>query len=468
MIDRPGNKIKRITAVRNLNKPVAFSRLKEIAQLPDVYSIVALGDLGDPRTETPITVGIATKDIIYPQFCSNIVNCGICILKTDWHEEDVDESFFEHILEKITTDFNYCPLKITREELVDICLYGVEAIVKKHNLQKQILDRIENNGSMFDSPDNISIYESVPRWFFLLPSHRKIYFPNLGGNHFLEFQSVEDVVDETHAKNLGLVKGQIVLMLHTDYRFTSRLNWQYFPRLKMKDLSLYERLIYQSSKIAFQFINKQGVLKFSERWKLYFEDNNNYFKAVDTRSREGQRVVNALNVAMNYGYAARLAFFVYLKNLFSNLSDRPSNLELIWDVAHDSIQKEKINGKEYWIARKATSKVVPGKPAIVAGSYNMSSCLGIGLDGGDEYLKSYDHGSENVINHLEKTGKLGYTEDFTLKYKLGRNQSWDQVRKEKVRHRDSLPIKLLIDSLSTNNLVQPVVWLKPIVNLKMK
>jgi len=137
------------------------------------------------------------------------------------------------------------------------------------------------------------------------------------------------------------------------------------------------------------------------------------------------------------------------------------------DVAHDSIQKDEtlLCGEDTWIHRKGACQIIPDKPVVIAGSYNMNSFLGIGLKANEnhkKYLNSYDHGSSYITEYYQEQNKLESSEGYTRRYFLNN----DLV--SEVKHVKPTPVEYITNSLIEKGLIKPVAWLKPIANYKVK
>lgn len=433
----------------------ALGRVEHIARLPGVEKVVLFSDLHQGEQETPVSIAVAFEETIYPQLSSNVINCGMSLSRTDLRKTDLQPDVLQKLAERLSPSgcaLHGAAYKPTRDDIESMLRRGAEYVVEKWNLSPDVLRHIENGGNMFaHNAPAYSVREIVPSWVLGRESlHRNLPLPSLASNHFIEFQIVDEVIDKRIAEEWGIVKGQIVVFMHGDYPFTSVLNWHYANRLRLRGQSFGVRSKYHMSRALFHLLhgNAAGILR---------HGRGGLFTGFKLSSESGKRLVDAMYMAMNYAYANRLLTMLYLRDMLGALVGRTIDTELVWDVAHDSIQEE--DGQ--WIARKGVGKVVSGKPVLVAGSYNMNSFLGRGLSSAREHLYSYDHGCSRVIEHYRSQGGLTKREAYTARYNV-----MSGMYRDDVQHLDDKPIRSVVENLSKNKILEPVAWLRPIVNFK--
>lgn len=437
----------------------AKERIKEIAKLSHVTKIVGLCDLHQDKQEAPTSLAVASKRFIYPELTSNVINCGMSLINTDIDEHNLNKEFYNKMYKQLLMKNKLDDYYLSKSEIIEILYKGVDYIIDKYDMPISVKENMENGGRIKCNKNNI--YCSVPPWILNRQILKNDPFINFKGNHFIEFQKVAKVDDESIAKKWNLKKGQIMILVHGDYSFTKILNWHYFPRIKESEKAFLLRKMLFFSKIFFHlYFNLQNTnnTTLKETLAIYF-DANRTFTSVDSLSMEGERYLQAVIFSMNYAYANRLLFMVYLEQCIKKAYANNFNLNLLWDVAHDSIQNEIYNDSKNWITRKGAAKIYENKPVIIAGSYNMNSFLGIGLGNGEDYLNSYDHGSSYLIKEMSQYNKE--KSNTSLLFKLSR-----EGQAVKVKHIESTPIKLLTDILQKNKLVRPIAWLEPIANYK--
>jgi release factor H-coupled RctB family protein len=150
-----------ITSDRNWLESAALRQLESIAKYPGVIRVTGLPDLHAGRT--PVGLAVVSEKHIYPYLIGNDIGCGMALFKT-----------------------------------------GLP-------LRKFKLEKWENQLAQDRDYGDRSVANPFPE---VAP------FPNLGtlggGNHFLEFQKVEEMIDPSVVP--GLNKDEVLLLVHTGSR----------------------------------------------------------------------------------------------------------------------------------------------------------------------------------------------------------------------------------------------------------
>jgi len=285
---------------------------------------------------------------------------------------------------------------------------------------------------------------------------------NFGGNHFLEVQVVDDLLDADAARRWGLERGQVVVMYHLGPGpFSGTLLHHYSRRAK-----LYGRRVplYFFSKLLFHYAQRQPRGDLRRKWALHFRSNR--WTPLPDSSEEGMLFRSALAMATNFGYAYRLATVRAIRDGLHESISPDVRAELFCDIAHNGIFRETVDGEDVWVARHNACRLEPGKPAIVAGSYDVPSYLGIGLDGLDGRHGSYDHGAGTLIEEHRRTDRLRKSSGSVFKHVMTRGASGELVSRQEIPLRSSEPVDRLLDCLERERIVRPAVRLRPLGNLK--
>ena len=170
-------------------------------------------------------------------------------------------------------------------------------------------------------------------------------------------------------------------------------------------------------------------------------------------------------MATNFGFAYRLATVrAIMDGLLETVSPQVRT-RLFCDVAHNGIYEEP-RGEGTWVARHNSCRLATGQPAIVAGSYDIPSYLGIGLDGMDGRFHSYDHGAGNIIDHYREASLLGPGDGSVLRLRMTRGRQAQIIGEKEAPGRSAEPIERLMSCLEHHRVVRPVIRLRPIANLK--
>ena len=152
---------------------------------------------------------------------------------------------------------------ITRVIFNDVVHNGVEAVIRAGFGEKSDLEYIEEEGKL-EGADISAVSEEAQK-------RGEEQLGTLGGgNHFIEIQKVEEILEENLAEKLGLFKGQLVVMIHTGSRgFGHQIATDY-------------------TKILWEAAKKYGV-----------EVPEKGLAAVPIKSKEGQNYYKAMAAAVN-------------------------------------------------------------------------------------------------------------------------------------------------------------------------
>lgn len=449
------------------------ARLAELVELPYVRHIAAMPDLHYKTTmESPSSCAVATKDVVVPQFSSASLNCGMSVVTTSLRPDQLTDEFLRSFYDQLNRGYWIRVInkfgiarsryELTRDELRQVYLRGARALAQKYRLDEQTLAHIEHGGSLLTEEQiaTIDLDRVVPA-----PASAKSRF-NLGlgfaGNHFLEFQIVDEVLEAAAAERWGLKAGQVVLMYHTGPGIASTMLGRYYAGPRLKD-SPSRRQDYYKKKMEFHMRHPDAAASREERMQNYFGEGLN---ADSPFTAEGQRLLSSMAIAMNYGYAYRAATFARVRDALADLAN-DRTVRLVYDSSHNSIQRDTIQGEELWVHRHNACRVLPGDPAIISGYNNTNSFLGIGLPGAEASLFTVDHGAGETIKRWEKSGwtvpdKRFQTKRYVFKHGL-RNEEY---RTSTVDHIKSEAVDLVVNTLHEAGIVAPVVRLRPVASLK--
>ena len=445
------------------------ARLAEVARLPFVSSVLGLPDRHQKGSmEVPSSIGIATRGVIVPEFTSVAVNDGMGVVVTDLTEQDLTPERIQalflrigshsagHVLERNRYSLDAATL---RRVLVD----GGRAVAPRYDLDPSYADRMENGAriALPGDPERC-IRECVPPALLnahLVASEMGL---NFGGNHFLEVQVVDDLPDGALAARWGLRAGQVVVMYHLGPGpFSGNLLHHWSRRTK---LDAQRAPAYFLSKLAFHYGQRFGKGSLTGKWGAHFRSNGWTPLAED--SEEGRSFNAAMAMAMNFGYAYRLATVRAIVDGLREAVSPRVRTSLLCDISHNSITEETVAGERQWVARHNACRLSPGQPTLVAGAWDVPSYLGIGLSDSNGTMHSYDHGGGHLIEAARAEGRLQPTEQAVTRVRMTRGRKAQVTRVRTVPVMKPGPLDSLMHKLAEHHLMRPVVRLRPLGNLK--
>jgi tRNA-splicing ligase RtcB len=195
------------------------------------------------------------------------------------------------------------------------------------------------------------------------------------GNHFLEVQVVEEIVDEAAARVMGLEKGGICVMIHSGSR----------------------GLGYQVCDDALASVRKAPA-------KYGIELPDRQLACAPVHSAEGQQYLSAMRCAANYAWANRQLLMWQTREIFAEVFGRSweaLRMTLIYDVAHNIAKMEEhaVEGRRRLLCvhRKGATRAFPaghaelpeayrsiGQPVIIPGDMGRASWVLVGQPGSME------------------------------------------------------------------------------------
>jgi RNA-splicing ligase RtcB len=463
-----GQKVK-ILSIGDHPAPRAAEELTRIAGLSYVDSVLALPDLHmKDHMEVPSSIAITTRDVIVPEFTSVAVNDGMGIVTTTLRSDEITPGQVHQFFRRINSHsaayrFDMNRYSLSPEELQRTLLEGARAVIGKYGLRGEILEKMEGGGCIpLPDGDHTSVSEVVPLHLLRSRLSRAEMGLNFGGNHFLEVQVVDQILDRQVAARWGLEQGQVVVMYHLGPgSFSGVLLHHYSRRSKLRRSRI---PLFFLSKLLFHFVQKLGDGAAPTKWALHFRRNG--WTPFPAKSEEGVLLRRAITMAINVGFAYRLATVGAIQDALHEALSPHIHADLLWDISHNSLCEETLAGECTWVARHNACRLVPGKPTIVAGSSDVPSYLGIGLDGAGGRFHSYDHGAGNIIDKYRTSGRLRRENNSVVRFVMTRGRNAKLVKCEEVPGYSSEPIDRLMECLESNQIMRPVARLRPIGSLK--
>ncbi|MFT5091836.1 MAG: tRNA-splicing ligase RtcB, partial [Porticoccaceae bacterium] len=265
--------------------------------------------------------------VISPGGVGYDINCGVRLLRSNLFYQDVKP----HMERLVDTLFKNVPAgtgrkgkyRFSEPELRQLMGEGVPFLKGRGLATDDDIEFTEARGCLAGAePDNVSD-RAIERG--------RSQCGTLGsGNHFLEVQVVEAVVDEEAAEAMGLAKDMICVMIHSGSR----------------------GLGYQVCDDALRLL--RGV---PERYGIELPDRQLACAPVD--SPEGSHYVGAMRAAANYAWCNRQLLMWQAREVFEKVfseSWQSLNMGLVYDVAHNiaKFEEHRIDAvdKKVWVHRK--------------------------------------------------------------------------------------------------------------------
>src|SRR5262249_26363487 len=282
------------------------------------------------------------------------------------------------------------------------------------------------------------------------------------GNHFLEVQVIDRILDAGVAARWGFEAGEVVVMYHLGPGpFGATLLQHYSRRLKVPRSRLPLFLV---SKLLLHYVQRVGRGDVSRKWGFHFRHNRRTPFAA--QSEEVRLVRQAIAMAINYGYGYRLATLRAIADGLRETVSPDLPVELFCDISHNGVAERRDGDGLSVVARHNACRLEGGQPTIVAGAHDVPSYLGIGGDHVDERLSSYDHGAGHLIDCYRDAGRLPVGSGAVARFRMSRGRAARFLRRAQLPVRSSEPIDRLMDCFERHDMMRRVIRLRPLGNLK--
>ncbi|OGD49088.1 RNA-splicing ligase RtcB [Candidatus Bathyarchaeota archaeon RBG_13_46_16b] len=350
-----------------------LEQCSNVTHLPGIYKYAITLPDGHEGYGFPIG-GVAATDydegVISPGGVGYDINCGVRLLTTNFSEQDVRPK----LVQLANTIFENVPcglgsrrkdLRVTLGDLERIATEGVSWAIAQGLGWRDDAEHCEELGCMKNAnPNKVSATAK---------SRGLQQVGTLGsGNHFLEIQKVDKILDTKTAKTFGIDhEGQVTVMIHCGSRgFGHQICSDY--------LQVMERAV--------------------GKYKIELPDRE--LACAPGKSKEAEDYYQAMACAVNYAFANRQAIMHWVRQSFKQVfKEDPERfgLKLVYDVAHNiaKIETHEVDGeqKKVWVHRKGATRAFPpgnpeiprdyssaGQPVLIPGSMGTSSWLLVGTE----------------------------------------------------------------------------------------
>jgi tRNA-splicing ligase RtcB (3'-phosphate/5'-hydroxy nucleic acid ligase) len=266
-----------------------------------------------------------------------------------------------------------------RDQLERVLLGGSRYAVEQGHGTKRDLDRCEDGGAVDDADPGQVSARAMERGLQQVGS--------LGsGNHFLEVQAVDDVLDEPAAAAFGLRRGQVCVMIHTGSR------------------GLGHQICTDHVRVMERAMAGYGITV-----------PDRQLACAPVESAEGRAYLGAMAAAANYGRANRQLLAAAASRVFERAAGGP--LQLVYDISHNlaKIEEHEVDGerRRLCVHRKGATRALPpghrelpsdlrdvGQPVLIPGSMGTASYVLRGVIGGGAFASTC-HGAGRVQSRTQ-------------------------------------------------------------------
>lgn len=281
------------------------------------------------------------------------INCGVRLLKSQITFKDIKpylQKLAKHLFFEIPAGVGKAKdIKLGTDQLNKILNKGSQAVIAEGYGDKIDISYIEEYGKLSNADPSL-LSENAKR-------RGEKQLGTIGaGNHFVEIERVDEIFDKEIARNFGLFKNQVTILIHTGSRGLGH-------------------------QVATDYIHKVSYAM----TKYGITAPNKDIASVPFSSIEGKEYFNAMASAANFAFANRQIISYDVRRVWKNiLGDSGGKLSLLYDVSHNSakIEKHIINNRaeKVIVHRKGATRAFEDQPVIIPGSMGTASYVLIGTN----------------------------------------------------------------------------------------
>jgi len=401
--------------------------------------------------------GVAATDfhhgVISPGGVGFDINCGVRLLGSTLDRDDVTPK----IRELVNQLFRDVPSGTGSEgtvpcsfaELDDVLERGAAWVVERGFGELADLEFCEESGAMRGA-DAGKVSDRAKQ-------RGRTQLGTLGsGNHFLEVQYVEKILEPEIAEAFGLHVNQVVVLIHCGSRGLGHQVCTDF--LKMMNEAM-------------------------PRYSISLPDRQ--LACVPLRSPEAKEYLAAMAAAANFAWANRQAITHFTRGAFRRIFGDAVRLRVVYDVAHNMAKREhhRVAGedREVVVHRKGATRSFPagspelpaaykdaGQPVLIPGSMGTASWVLVGTDRAmEETFGTVCHGAGRAMSRTAaKRGRDVRTETKKLEDQgiILRSETRDGILEEiPEAYKD---VDAVVDVVHNAGLARKVARLRPMGVIK--
>jgi tRNA-splicing ligase RtcB len=357
--------------VEAISEDRSLEQLQNVATLPGIVeAALAMPDIhqgyGFPVGTVAATGG--GDAVISPGGVGYDINCGVRLLAAPFTAEELGErrrALVQQIGRSVPAGAGReGATSLSANSLEQVLRQGPAALLERgDSYADDDLERTESRGCLPGADTRAVSERALARGGGQLGT--------LGsGNHFIEVQRVEHVLEAQGAEAYGLAEGQVTILIHSGSRgLGHQICTDYVKRM---DASL-------------------------ARYGIALPDRQ--LSCAPLASAEGRDYLAAMAAAANFAWANRQAIAGRIREAIATAvgPDQARETRQVYDVAHNVAKMESYGGRELCVHRKGATRAFPpgsseipldyrsvGQPVFIPGSMGTSSFVLAGRAGAIE------------------------------------------------------------------------------------
>ncbi len=323
------------------------------------------------------------------------INCGVRLLLTPFTTSEISgkmdrllSSIYDHVPVGLGGESR---VKLEFEDVDRILKDGVQWAVENGYAFEEDVESCEEGGKMLSSDPAKVSHKAKARG-------RKQLGTLGAGNHFIEVQRVDDVLDKAIADDFGLKEDHVVVMVHCGSR-----------GLGHQVCSDYIRMMEDSDRKLMESLPEKDLIYARSGTRLF----DDYF--------------SAMSAAANFAWTNRQMITHHIREAFNDVfSMDKRELKLLYDVSHNiaKLEKHLVDGeeRELLVHRKGATRAFAkgreellgkfreiGQPVIIPGSMGTKSYVLVGTEEGmAQSFGSTAHGAGRLMSRHKAKQKFNH------------------------------------------------------------
>jgi tRNA-splicing ligase RtcB (3'-phosphate/5'-hydroxy nucleic acid ligase) len=324
----------------------SLEQLANVASLPGIIeAAIAMPDIhqgygfpvgGIAATESP-------GGVISPGGVGYDINCGVRLLALPLSAAELgdrQEALVHAISREVPSGAGQSgQIELHGRELERVLADGPRALVDRGIGTAEDIAHTESDGRM-DGADPAQVSERASR-------RGRDQLGTMGsGNHFVELERVERVVDRSLAEGFGLAEDQLAVLIHSGSRGLGH-------------------------QVCTDFVKRMDAAL--PRHGIELADRQLACAPLD--SGEGRAYMGAMAAAANFAWANRQAIAHGVREAVASVlgSEAAGGTRQVYDVAHNIAKLERHGGREVCVHRKGATRAFPGQAVFIPGSMGTGS-----------------------------------------------------------------------------------------------
>ena len=396
----------RIFADRELLDAIVADRsleqLQNVATLPGIVApALAMPDIHQGYG-FPVG-GVAAMElpdgVVSPGGVGYDINCGVRLLALPLSDQELGarrEPLVHEISRSVPAGTGkHGSLLLSTVDLDDVLREGSRALVARGIGRDEDVELTEAAGRL----DGVDVGAVSPR----AHERGRGQLGTLGaGNHFVELQRVDRVLDDATAEAFGLSEGQLTVLIHTGSR----------------------GLGHQVCSDHVRAMDDVGT-----RYGISLPDRQ--LACAPASSPEGQTYLAAMAAAANFAFANRQAIAHNVRSAIARIlgGAAADATRQVYDVAHNVAKVESYDGRELLVHRKGATRAFPagmaeipaayravGQPVFIPGSMGTVSFVLVGEPG--SIARSFGTTCHGAGRAMSRTGARRQIDGGVLRRRL--------------------------------------------------